>query len=44
MVKTFPIKLTLDEHKEIQVAARKSGKSMIEFILEAIKDKIQKVG
>jgi predicted HicB family RNase H-like nuclease len=43
-MKTFPLYFEDKQHEELKKAAIKQGKSIKEFILEAIKDKIQKVG
>lgn len=44
MIKTFPVKLTIEEHKKIVTAARKQGKSLTQFIMEAIAEKMAKAG
>lgn len=39
-IKTFPLVLTVDEHKEIQVAARRRGMSIKDFIKIAISNEM----
>lgn len=42
MIKTYPVVMTDDYHAEVVKAARKQGKSLKEYIIEAINEKIEK--
>lgn len=42
MIKTFPIRWDEETHNQVKRAARMEGKSMIEYILEAISEKMLK--
>lgn len=42
-VKTFPLIMTEEEHKELQMAARKEGKSIKDYVKEAIETKKAKM-
>lgn len=41
-IKTFPLKLSLEFHKKIKLAAAESEKTIEFFIVEAIKEKLIK--
>ena len=40
-IKTFPLIMTEEEHAELKMAARKEGKSMKDYVKEAIKTKME---
>jgi len=40
LFKTFPLKLGLEFHKRIKLAAVKSGETIEHFIIKAIKEKL----
>ena len=41
LIKTFPLKLSLEFHKKIKMAALKEEKTLEFFIIEAIKEKME---
>jgi len=43
-VKSYPLVMVETEHAEIKAAAKENGQTIKDFIMEAIKDKIKKVG
>lgn len=42
MFKTYPIVMDDDSHRRVKTAAAKSGKSMKDFIIEAIEAHVKK--
>ena len=43
-MKVFALKLAQDIHMQVKIAAAQNGQSMLDWIVEALKEKLEKVG